>query len=72
MLVELNLARPDVEFVVVQNGAYAELAAKLGVILDNLGHGLEFLTWVALEERRFECIVRLAAHLACKHRCARA
>ena len=77
MLVELNLARLDVEFVVVQKGTYAELAAELCVKGDrnnasyNLGNVFEFLTWVTLEEIRFEWIVALAAYLACTYACVR-
>ena len=77
MLVELGFVRLAVKFVAVGNDAYVQLAHNLGVKGDrnnspsNLGNMFEFLTWVAFEQMRFGWIAALAAHLACKHGCAR-
>ena len=70
MLVAQGSARFNVRFIPAPNDAYVRLADNLGVKGDmnnspnNLGNVLEFLTWLAFEEKRFDWIAAVGAHLA--------
>ena len=70
LCVEMGKLRWNAKYIAAGNDAYADLAADLGIVGEqnnsnnNLGNVLEFLTWVALEERRVGWIVAVGTLVA--------